>query len=223
MFPPGRIAVDAPAFQTSTPRALSGKWRQIDFTAGGLVSVRYERIFIGRRAQVLHWNRIARQLDGGMSIIVPIETSLTIPGPAPATGITHSDGTLFSDAAGYAQYGVSAALVGDHILNAGTVTFSLIGDAELSGGEWFSIRHAAKNWRAYGIWAIDDIDEGGADPVYTVAIQPPLREAAPAGTALDFSNPRFLGQLAEGASMPTNLAGNWHGEASVSFVERFEV
>jgi hypothetical protein len=195
MLPPGEIVADVVAAQTAIPRSLSGKWRQIDFTAGGLVVARYARVVVQRPAQHLYVNELAALLNGGAGIIVPIQTGLTAP-----------DGF------------VSAALSGAHALNAGTLSFSFSAGEALSGGEWLAINHAVKGWRAYRIWEIDVL---GA--TYTVAIQPPLREATADLTAVDFANPRVVARLAEGSSLPWRLSGAWRGEFSVEFVERFEV
>ena len=225
LLPPGEFEADVQAPAGFRPRPVSGRAAgAIDHTAGGKVTARYGRIAIGRAEQHLYWLSLARQLNGGHAgVIVPIIVDLVAPEGTAAGGITHSDGTTFSDGTGYAQTGVTARLVGDHALNAGTLTFSLTAGSALSGGEWFSIRHPDRHWRAYRIWTIDEIDESGDLPVYTVGIAPPLRQAAAEDTELDFVNPRFLGQLAHGTTMAWRIAGAWRAEPSVTFVERFEI
>lgn len=212
------------------PRRLSGRASANDFTAGGYVTADFNQIPMVTPEQHRYWNRLARKYSGGRAgLIVPIINDDLLPDAVssdPTNGITHSDGSLFSDGAGYAQSGITATLSGDHILNAGTLTFEVVSDGvELTGGEWFSIRHPDKNWRAYCIWTIDEAVPGSGDVsmIYTVGIQPPLREVTVSGTELDFVRPRFLGQLAPGTTMEGMFDAADLSRPSVSFVERFEV
>jgi hypothetical protein len=227
MLPPYGFSVSVQANAVEYPRALSGRAAANDFTAGGYVMAEFQQIPVVTPAQFRYWNRIARKYSGGRAgIIVPIINDDLLPDGVPAgtSGISHSDGALFSDGSGYAQDSISGSLVGDHILNAGTLTFEFFGDAELTGGEWFSIRHPTKNWRAYSIWTIDDTEDvSGGGTLYTVGIQPPLREATAGGTDLDFVRPRFLGQMGPDTTLQTVFDASDLSRGSVSFVERFEV
>lgn len=228
MLTPFGFSASVQANAVDFPRTLSGRSAAHDFTAGGYVMAEFQQIPVVTPDQFRYWNRLARKYSGGRAgIIVPIINDDLLPDgvtPGGTTGITHSDGTTFSDGVGYAQAGVSAFLSGDHILNAGTLTFELIGDAVLTGGEWFSIRHPNRHWRAYSIWTIDEEEDvSGGGTLYTAGIQPPLREAATDGAELDFVTPRFLGQVAPDTAMQTMFDASELSRGSVSFVERFEV
>ena len=226
LLAPHDFEADVAATATAMPRPADGRQgRMNDFSGGGYVWARFGRIPLDSPARHREWNRLARQLnDRTRGIIVPILIDGIGPGGAGGGtgGIPHSDGSFFSDGSGYAQADTFAQLVGDHILNAGTLTFSLAGGT-LSGGEWFSIRHPGKSWRAYRIWTIDAVDESGAVPVYTAGISPTLRAETPDRAELDFAKPRFFAQLPPGTTMAWAKSGPSYGEPTVTFVERFEV
>jgi hypothetical protein len=201
-LPPFGFSAVVRANGIELPRPLSGKASSNDFTAGGYVAAEFRQIPVVTEEQHRYWNRFARKHSNGrVGVIVPIINDDLLP-----------DGTI-----------ISASLVGNHILNAGTLTFSLTGTAELTGGEWFAIQHPVKNWRAYCIWTIDEVPASGGPTAYTVGIQPPLREATLNATALDFAQPRFLGQLAPGTDMRAGFDAADISRPTVSFVERFEV
>ena len=244
LLPARQVVFDAPARATTYPRTLSGRSKQNDFTAGGLLVASLSDIVIGRDEQHLYWNRLARWLDGGINpIIMPI-INIGAPEVLPvmtthsdgtpfsdlgeysqtgySSGIPHSDTALFSDTGGYQQIAFeSTALFGTHSLNAGRLQFMVKGGYEFQGGEWFSINHGTKGWRAYRIWNVAASYAAAGGRVWTCDIVPPLREQTLGGVALEFINPRFMARLAPGRTMPWTLRGNWVAPHSVEFVEYF--
>nr|WP_234841727.1 hypothetical protein [Sinorhizobium meliloti] len=58
----------------------------------------------------------------------------------------------------------------------------------LRWSDWFSIYHPTKGWRAYRYWEVISKPDD-ANPVYTHAIAPPLREAVAAGTRVELARP----------------------------------
>jgi hypothetical protein len=138
----------------------------------------------------------------------------------PTPGIPHSDGTLHSDGTGYAQSAIDAVTDPDtaYPLRATTMRIEMRVGATLVGGESFSILHPGMGWRLYEIGTVDYLDDGvTAD----ITFMPPLREAIPASTQLEFDRPRCLMRLGGPNSMDLSVAPWTFNVASVDFVEAF--
>eukprot|EP00913_Durusdinium_trenchii_P008088 g7585.t1 len=177
----------------------------IDFSGGGVVTATYERCMIEaddtERHEVINW--MGAYGNGGYRFFtVPIINDGI--GPFPVIngrrrpiikGIPHSDGSLFTDGSGYSQATVYGEITEAANVGAGIIRMRIYGAArDLRWSDWFSIYHPTKGWRAYRYWeVIDKTDE--ANPVYTLGIAPPLREAIIVGTrAARLRDERFYQQ-----------------------------
>lgn len=129
--------------------------------------------------------------------------------------VPHSDGTTFSDDTLYASGDCEAGLTADAGLRATQISISMTLGKPLIGGERFTIVHPAMRDRCYQIGRIIDQTATTA----TVQFHPPLREAAPAGGAVDFNNPRCVMRL--DGRMTAPLAGPRWATGSARFVEDF--
>lgn len=160
------------------------------------------------------------QLEVGITpIIVPRFAHHLAPLPEGATlnpTSPHSDGTPFSDGSLYVGQGIEATTAASAALRATTLQITLTAIAALLGGEPFSIVHPTKGKRLYGIASIQAIEDG----VATVTIKPPLREATPAGTNLDFDDPGCVMTLAN-EDWLSPLDASHEQTAAPVFVEYF--
>lgn len=125
--------------------------------------------------------------------------------------VPHSDGSSFSDDSLYGSGDCEAVTTADAVLRATQVSLELTTGKPVIGGERFTIDHPAMRHRCYQIGQV-------LSPT-TFQFHPPLREAVPAGTQVDFNNPRCVMRV-DGA-MPAPLAGPRWASSSARFVEDF--
>jgi len=202
----------------------------IETSGGGIITATYSGMVLegpDERFEVLNW--LGARLNGGFRFInVPIVNDKI--GPFPVikgtrrpivNGIPHSDGSLHSDGAGYSQATVYGELTENAALNAGILSMRVYGAArDLRWSDWFSIFHPRKGWRVYRHWdVIDKSDEG--NPVYRLALSPPLREAAAAGTRVELARPRCVMRLPKGVTVPWSYRGWYSSRPTVQFTEAF--
>jgi hypothetical protein len=167
----------------------------------------------------LLWRSVRQICDGGVNpIVVPRNDALFRPWPAGvAQGpveLPHSDGAFFSDGSGYFQPVI------DITCNGGELRQTFLGiiityGSQLMGGESFSIEHPTMGWRMYEIATVQML----SDVSSIITFMPPLREAVPAGTRLEFDRPRCLMRLAKTNSMDLTVVPWTFNTASVDFVE----
>lgn len=214
-----------------------GESQSIEMSGGGIVTASLEDCKIVSREQLRYINKLGARLNGGFRyIVVPIPTDwfgpFPIVGKLPTPimrGIPHSDGALFSDGSGYSQATVWGKFLADAGLNAGQVTVRVYGATRNIDGDWFSVQHAAKGWRAYRDWDSFKIGSGtetvsGADVAYDdyqLSIQPPLRQAVSAGTRIEYARPRFVAKLKQGATLPLTIEAFFVTEQTIEFSEAF--
>ncbi|MDX0499016.1 hypothetical protein GOC68_22505 [Sinorhizobium medicae] len=206
-----------------------GEGQTIEMSGGGIVTATYEDCKIKNPEHYEYVNWLGARLNGGFRFInVPIITDWFGPFPTvnnlPApivSGITHSDGSYFSDGAGYSQATVYGEITEAATLNAGIIKMRVYGlDRPLRWSDWFSIYHTTKGWRAYRYWqVISKTTE--ENPIYTLAIAPPLREAVAVGTRVEFARPRFVAKFKSEFTLPSVVEAFFVTQQSIQFVEAF--
>ncbi|MDW9483193.1 hypothetical protein GOB57_31755 [Sinorhizobium meliloti] len=206
-----------------------GEGQTIEMSGGGIVTATYEDCKIKDPEQYEYVNWLGARLNGGFRFInVPIITDWFGPFPrvnglpAPiVSGITHSDGSYFSDGSGYSQATVYGEITEAAALNAGIIKMRVVGlSRPLRWSDWFSIYHPTKGWRAYRYWdVISKTNE--TNPVYTLAIAPPLREAVDVGTRVEFARPRFVAKFKSDFTLPSVVEAFFVTQQSIQFVEAF--
>ncbi|MDX0315912.1 hypothetical protein GOC54_33855 [Sinorhizobium meliloti] len=206
-----------------------GESQTIEMSGGGIVTATYEDCKIKDPEQYEYVNWLGARLNGGFRFInVPIITDWFGPFPkvgglpAPiVSGITHSDGSSFSDGAGYSQATVWGTVATAAALNAGIIKMRVSGlDRPLRWSDWFSIYHPNKGWRAYRYWeVISKTDD--PTPLYTLAISPPLREAVTANTRVEFARPRFVAKFKPEFTLPSVVEAFFVTQQSIQFSEAF--
>lgn len=193
---------------TSGGTSLSGYEDVIRTDGGGFLSVEFSSGETWERQDTLAWRAITDGMDGGaVAVVVHFCDRLHQPVGDLAL-VPHSDGTPFSDDSLYRSSGAEGSLLADAALRATSIRMSIASEKPLIGGELFTIVHPNWGERAYRIIRIDGD---------TVHIRPPLREAAPAGTVLDFDDPRCRMRLVGAPSNATNM-GRFQS-VSARFVE----
>jgi hypothetical protein len=223
---PLRTSVDVIGSSVDGGRSGTGEAIEIAMSGGGALSSTYEECKLTEPEQFEYVNMLGARLNGGFRFInVPIITDWWGPfaGKKPTVGgIPHSDGAYFSDGSGYSQATVYGELVQSAALNAGVVRMRVYGlSRPLRWSDWFSIYHGtAKGWRAYRYWDVLDVT-GGTNPIYTLALSIPLREAVPSGTRVEFARPRFAAKFKPGFTLPSVSEAFYSLQQNIQFSEAF--
>lgn len=203
--------------------SISGEEDVIETDGGGRVFAEFASGPLLERETVLAWRAIKTRFDGGTeSIIVPFCDPLHQPfgeaGSDPFDSATyghqvpHSDDAPFADDSLYVGGEPTASARAAAALRATTIELNTSFNRDLVGGEWFSIEHPVKGWRAYRIATIVSQSPGAV-----VTFRPPLREAVEAGEIIDFANPRCLMRI--DGRPDARLELGRYGEAAIRFVE----
>lgn len=188
--------------------ALSGDVDVVATDGGGRVFAEFDDGSLVDRNVVLAWRALLGKLEGGVvPMVVPFcdlrhqpygtEHHVTY-----GDGATHADGSLFVGGGSFAEATAAAAL------RATTLEINGAFGQPLLGGEWFSIEHPTKGWRAYKVRGID-----GA----TLSFSPPLREAVAEGETLDFTKPRCI--MRQDGRASARLDYKRSTKAAIRFVE----
>ncbi|SFB52253.1 hypothetical protein SAMN03159496_04626 [Rhizobium sp. NFR07] len=223
---PLRTSVDVMGSSVDGGRSGTGETIEIQMSGGGALSSTYEECKITEPEQFEYINWLGARLTGGFRFInVPIITDWWGPfaGKRPTIGgIPHSDGAYFSDGSGYSQATVYGELVQSAGLNAGIIKMRVYGlSRPLRWSDWFSIYHeTAKGWRAYRYWDVLDVTSE-TNPVYTLALSIPLREATPSGTRVEFARPRFAAKFRAGFTLPSVSEAFYSIQQNIQFSEAF--
>lgn len=210
----------------------------IDTTGGPVFAASYENCFAQKPEEHEYINYVAARMNNSVRFMnVPIRSDWM--GPFPLIngipkpvigGIPHSDGSLFSDGAGYSQATVFGAFAENAGLNAGVIVIDVVGAARnLRHSDWMSTYNSVKGWRAWRYWEHSDpIDvmttiDGViyAAQRYTLAIDIPLRQAVTAGQRIEFARPRCVVKFPVDFRLAWRFRGFNQASVSFQFVEAF--
>ena len=134
-----------------------------------------------------------------------------------ASGIPHSDASLFGDHTGYSQDPIiNATNVGSWALRATSGRITTDGGV-IQGGEHFSIEHPNWGHRVYRITTSEQVNSS----TYDVTFRPPLREATAGSTALDFVTPSCMAQMVNPQQAEPDVEQYGYASVDVTFVEAF--
>jgi hypothetical protein len=182
---------------TSGGTSLSGIDDTIETDGGGFWRLDLTNGETLDRKAGLAWRALTEGMDNGSSAVIVLLCSERLFQPVgDAVTVDHSDGTPFSDDTPYDSSGAEYTTTADAALRAVTLEMAGVSELPLIGGELFSIEHPTWGWRVYRITRIDG-DQ--------ITFRPPLREAVPSGTSLEFDTPRCQMRMAQGTSNPTNM------------------
>lgn len=191
--------------------ALSGEQDVVSTDGGGRVFAAFGDGNAVDRSTVLAWRALLTNLEDGVApIIVPFCDVRHTPYGA-MHRVPHSDGTPFSDESLYrGADDPVASTTAPADLRATQIAYTIEAAQPLLGGEWFAIEHPTKGWRAYRIASIDETDG-------TLRFRPPLREAVPAGTSLEFAAPRCL--MRQEPKSASSLTTGRASQPAIRFIE----
>lgn len=210
-FAPNGVDADLARRTVSGGVALSGAEDLIGTDGGGRVTLEFQDFYLDDPAVAGAYRALSTLSDGG---VTPFFVPFCDARHQPTNGrvsVPHSDGASFSDESEYQQGDASAVTAAAAPLRATTITLTGINfPRPLHGGEWFSIDHPTYRHRAYRVGMINGD---------SITFRPPLREAVPAGTPLNFADPlctmRVDGDMRSGSTLG-------YAEApSLRFVEHF--
>ncbi len=201
----------------------------MDTWGGGYVICTLESCYVQAPQEHEYVNQLGARLNRSIRFInVPIKTDWM--GPFPTldrwpqpiiSGIPHSDGSRFSDGAGYSQATIYGTVTEAAALNAGIIKLQLTGNSRpLRMSDWFAIPHPTKGWRAYRYWDVLNVSSD-INPIYTIALEIPLREAVLAGTRVELARPKCVMKLKAGQTIPWRVKGFWRSEPTIELVEAF--
>lgn len=227
---PTRTTVDVLGSSIDGGRNGAGEGLEIEMSGGGMLASTYEDCKIQEKQHFEYVNWLGARFNGGFRFLnVPIITDWFGPFPSvgkiptpSVSGIPHSDTALFSDGSGYSQSTVWGEITQAAALNAGIIKMRVYGLARpLRWSDWFSIYHTGgKGWRAYRYWDVLSVT-AGTNPVYTLAISPPLREAVAVGTRVEFARPRFAAKFKSGFTLPSVSEAFFVTQQTIQFSEAF--
>ena len=209
----------------------AGQSSSLETSGGGMWAATYGDMMLegpDERFEALSW--LGARLNGGFrNIVVPLVNdkvgAFPIIGGAVrpiVKGIPHSDGSLFDDGSGYSQSTVYGEMRASASVGAGVVTMRVYGAGRkmFRWSDFFSIYHSTKGWRLYRSWELrSQTDE--ENPVSTIAISPPLRQALAVGDRVEFARPRCVMKLQKGATVPWDYSGFYSSRPTISLVEAF--
>ncbi|RUM99038.1 hypothetical protein EET67_05210 [Pseudaminobacter arsenicus] len=210
VLPARDVSFDIAPRNLAAPSSVSGATQVVSSDAG-IWKAKLGGIVINRRDRVLAFRAIANLLEGRLnSILVPLCRGYQ---PVPAGSeplydqVPHSDDAFFDDDTGYAGRVIDVVTVGSMALRAvsGTVSVNYAGTIE--PGQHFSVGERLYRVRSF------NADTGA------ITFRPPLREAVPAGTNLEFDDPVVRMKLATDDAMNLDLALRRFGSPTVNFIE----
>lgn len=190
--------------------ALSGAVDRVSADGGGRVFAEFGGGELIDRAKVLAWRAMLGRLDAGVTQMVVPFCDLRHQPYGGSAAVTYGDGTRHSDGTPFAPGGPAADSTIAVALRGTTLTLTGLFARPIIGGEWFSIDHPAKDWRAYRVRSVD----AGTG---AITFRPPLREAIEAGTSLDFANPRCL--MVQDGRASSGMSFRRQTTAAIRFVE----
>ncbi len=222
---PASVSIDVMGSSVSGGRNANGESQTVEMSGGGLLTATYSDCKLTEPEQYEYVNYLGARFNGGFRFLnVPIITEWYGPFAGKKAfigGIPHSDGSFFSDGSGYSQASVWGEVTEAANLNAGIVKMRVYGlSRKLRWSDWFSIHHATKGWRAYRYWDILDVT-AETNPVYTLALAPPLREAVTVGTRVEFARPRFVAKFKDGFTLPSVVEAFFVTQQTIQFSEAF--
>lgn len=188
--------------------ALSGEQDTVSTDGGGRVFAEFAAGALVDRDVVLAWRALLGQLEEGVTrVVVPFCDKRHTP-YGPEHRVPHSDNTPFSDGTLYVGGGPTATAASAAPLRSTSLSLSGLFSRPLIGGEWFSIAHPTKGDRAYKVRSVEGT---------TVSFVPPLREAVPAGSEINFRDPRCL--MVQDGRASSRLQNRRYTEAAIRFIE----
>jgi hypothetical protein len=221
---PVSVSVDVLGSSISGGRNGQGESQTIEMSGGGLLTSTYTDCKLTEPEQYEYVNSLGARLNGGFRYInVPIITDWYGPfvGKKPIIQTIFGPNGALLEGETYTVASVYGEITAAASLNAGIIKMRVYGlSRPLRWSDWFSIYHETKGWRAYRYWEVLDVT-AEANPVYTLALSPPLREAVTVGTRVEFARPRFVAKFKDGFTLPSIVEAFFVTQQTIQFSEAF--
>jgi hypothetical protein len=225
LFNPMRVALRPLKSVVMGGESLSGVTDVIRTDGGGSWAVQMAGIELITPDLIRAWRAWEDTLEGGVTrVLVPVADVRQAPRPivggklsSPSQLASESEDPYFPEAVGFATPWIVAATVGAALLRATQLTINVARGTRLKGGEIFDIDHPTLGRRVYRVGRV--LARAGQQA--TVQIRPPLREATPDATALNFDWPVLTATLVPEADISPELTNGRHGTVDIVSREAF--
>lgn len=203
------------------PRSIAGGASvagntQVVSSGAGIWVTQFNNVVVNNRQSVIAWRAVQTLLEGRVgTILVPrCSDYQPIYGDSNDLGLVsavpHSDGTYFSDDAGYIGSGSSVTASAGAAVGATSMSFAIAYAGTIQPGQDFSIGE-----RMYRLKTVTYTSASAA----SVTFSPPLRDAVVSGDIVEFDDPVCRMRLASDNEMDLILDGRKFSAPSVRFVE----
>jgi len=215
VLPPRRVSFDIAPRSLAAPANVYGIGQVISQDAG-IWRATFGDIHVRGRDPVVAFRGIATELEGRINtILVPLCRSYQPHAPGSVEAgifdiVPHNDGAYFEDDTGYVSSSIYAYNAFTAEARATALTIGVVYGGTLEPGHHFSV-----GGRLYRIKTVSYSSPGIAN----VTIRPPVREAIPSGTHLEFDDPVCRMRLATDTEMDLSLDMRRQGNPTVNFVE----
>jgi hypothetical protein len=179
----------------------------VEISGGGRIVAEFGDANMFDREKVLAWRRVVSgSKSGAVPILVLFGDRRHQPVNSKYVGVdTIGLDTWVSDYTAWTAEEVTATTTATAAAGATSLAFTYTAPKRLLGGEFVSVLHSSTwGWRAYESWRVSAGGLGSGDST-TLLFNPPLREAVPSGTALNFESPRCtmqtVGDISEVVSL----------------------
>lgn len=180
---------------------ISGPPQTADMATGGTWAYEWPVARLAGHDAVRAYRAVLATMATGVGVMdIPVVDVLQPwPGAGRPARVPHSDKTPFDDGGLYAAEPIIAQLAANAFMPAWPAPpvpptqakILTLSGAQLRGGEYFTLLGASGWAYMHMIGRILNV----VGPVTTVSFVPPLREDFPAGSPVDFNDPRFTGKL----------------------------
>lgn len=211
LFRPKTVSARVVQRVISGGQALNGEEDVIATDGGGRWRIEFSEIELHTPAQHRAWDAWQSYLQqGAVQCLVPLLTISTAPRPQqwdrpmPVSRLIAND-PVFPTTVGYAKPQIEAAVLAAAPLRATTLLIGIAMGSSIAGGEAFSIGE-----RAYRI--IMPVAGGHR-------IEPPLRDAVTAGSAVEFDWPVVRAVSSPGDDFSGSISRGRFGTKQITFVE----
>jgi hypothetical protein len=218
LWPIGVLPPRDPMFEIA-PRSLSGPASingsvQVVSSDAGIWKASYAGVPVVSDQKVKAWRAISTLLEGRLRpILVPFTRAYQ---PVPDNSealyqpVPHSDAARFGDTSGYVGRVIDVKLASSVAVRAVSANVTIAYAGQLETPQHFSIGE-----RLYRLRTVVYTSEREA----AITFRPPLREAAPIGTLLEFDDPVCRMRLATDAEMDLPLEYGLWAFPTVNFIE----
>lgn len=212
LFNPSGFEVDFELPAVSGGVSLTNDEDRIHMSGGGRWFAEISVDLVSRQ-RILAWRGFRSGTDGGSAPFIYLATEVAQQPVASWITSTFTDDTTFDDSTVFYASANDVEVAIDAALRATEITLTIGSLPEpIAGGMRFSILHPTWGWRMYQVGSILEQTAGSA----RFQFHPPLREAVPLGTVIDFDNPRFVARIDTMAGPMSNPKA---GRGTARFVE----